>query len=324
MLYGVEMGGDYGGGSIFKIDTYVDPEFNFATVHTFGNFSGDGVFPSGPLIQASDGELYGTTRNVALSEGEDFYLGEGTVFRLDLYGSSYEVIRDFHSGYGRYPIGGLIEGFDGSFYGVTESGGPFGNASVVFRLSTARIAVNEIWPSSASSDGVTQVAILGGGFDAGVSVSVGGVPAANPKVFESTFLEASMPPLSPGRLYDVSVTVSDSEPGTATATKVGTLSSPTSSTFRSSVSFTTTSRRSSATASPRVAAAGLLPQRPGHSGPDGRLSAQGEHGSTYVPPACAGVFPTSPARVLRRLDRAARGRSITAAAAAATTARPAR
>ena len=284
------MGSDYGGGSIFKIDTYVDPEFNFATVHTFGNFSGDGVFPSGPLIQGSDGELYGTTRNVALSEGEDFYLGEGTVFRLDLYGSSYEVIRDFHSGYGRYPIGGLIEGFDGSFYGVTESGGPFGNASVVFRLSTARIAVNEIWPSSASSDGVTQVAILGGGFDAGVSVSVGGVPAANPKVFESTFLEASMPPLSPGRLYDVSVTVSDSEPGSTTATHPNAFFAD----------FLDVSQiRPFHDYVEKIFRAGITAGCGGGSycRDDAVTRAQmavfllkAEHGSAYVPPACNGVF----------------------------------
>jgi len=75
----------------------------------------DGVAPSG-LIQASDGNFYGTTAG-----GGDF--GLGTVFRLTPAGVE-EVLYSFTGGTsdGENPQG-LIQGSDGNFYGTTNDGG---------------------------------------------------------------------------------------------------------------------------------------------------------------------------------------------------------
>jgi hypothetical protein len=48
------------------------------------------------------------------------------------------------------------------------------------------------------------------------------------------------------------------------------------------------------------------PRLTGPARPDGGLPAEGEHGSTYTPPDCAGASPTSVPVHVRELDRAAR------------------
>jgi uncharacterized repeat protein (TIGR03803 family) len=69
------------------------------------------------VIQASDGNLYGTT-------GQGGSSGEGTIFQLTL-GGVYTLEASFSSNgaSGYYPDGGLVQGSDGNLYVTTPSGG---------------------------------------------------------------------------------------------------------------------------------------------------------------------------------------------------------
>ena len=95
----------------------------------------DGTSPRAPVIQASDGNLYGTT-TLGGNDGSGCVRGcAGTVFKLTLQGE-ITVLYTFASPYanGRSPFGGLVEGADGSLYGTTLSGG-LSNHGVVFKIS---------------------------------------------------------------------------------------------------------------------------------------------------------------------------------------------
>ena len=69
-------GGKDGKGTVFRIDL----SGNLTTLHSFGGAPSDGGFPYAGLIQASDGNLYGTTTSGGSSNS-------GTVFKVDLTGS---------------------------------------------------------------------------------------------------------------------------------------------------------------------------------------------------------------------------------------------
>ena len=88
--------------------------------------SGD-VFSEAPLIQATDGALYGTTSGDGVSN-------YGTVFRMTTTGT-IAVLHQFTGGLdGANPQASLLQAADGRFYGTTFSGGVSGTG-VVFRFS---------------------------------------------------------------------------------------------------------------------------------------------------------------------------------------------
>ncbi|MGA3317662.1 MAG: choice-of-anchor tandem repeat GloVer-containing protein [Candidatus Korobacteraceae bacterium] len=88
------------------------------TLTTLYSFTGgnDGGFPLGRLVQATDGNLYGTTFQYGAA-------GSGTVYKLTPSGT----LTTLHSftGYsdGAQPYAGLIQATDGNFYGVATLGG---------------------------------------------------------------------------------------------------------------------------------------------------------------------------------------------------------
>jgi uncharacterized repeat protein (TIGR03803 family) len=90
-----------------------------------------GYAPKSALIQASDGNYYGTTSNGSAKHG-------GTVYRLTPDGV-HTVIHEFDLydyADGRLPDAGLMQASNGWLYGTTSSGGAF-DRGVVFRLSLA-------------------------------------------------------------------------------------------------------------------------------------------------------------------------------------------
>jgi uncharacterized repeat protein (TIGR03803 family) len=87
----------------------------------------DGYAPSG-VIQASDGSVYGTTRQGGQA-------GNGTVFKIDQYGT-LTTLHNFSGTDGMQPSAPLIQAQDGSFWGTASSGGPNGGG-VVFRIAVA-------------------------------------------------------------------------------------------------------------------------------------------------------------------------------------------
>jgi uncharacterized repeat protein (TIGR03803 family) len=130
--YGTTLnGGSNGYGTVFVMS----PSGAVVTLHSFGNFSGsgqanDGFNPQGGLVQASDGNFYGTT----LSGGTQF---AGTIYRITP-GGVLSNLYSFGSAAsdGSAPGAGLVNGKDGFLYGTTYSGGSGGNGTV-FKVSPA-------------------------------------------------------------------------------------------------------------------------------------------------------------------------------------------
>jgi uncharacterized repeat protein (TIGR03803 family) len=98
-------------------------------LHSFAGDTEDGAFPQAALIQATDGNFYGTTQ-----AGGAF--NAGTVFRMAAGGSGYTILHHFAGppGDGSSPVAALIQGTDGNFYGTTLQGGS-GNGGTVFQMT---------------------------------------------------------------------------------------------------------------------------------------------------------------------------------------------
>ena len=101
--------------------------------HGFTRGPSDGGSPLPGLIQASDGNLYGTTSQGGVND-------TGVVFKLTLAGVE-SVLYSFgptSGGDAQTPTGGLVEGSDGNFYGMTVKGGANGTGTV-FKLTPAGV-----------------------------------------------------------------------------------------------------------------------------------------------------------------------------------------
>lgn len=100
----------------------------FATLHNFDNEDGSEI--EGPLLEATDADLYGTTY------ANGAYFG-GTVYRITPDGAFttiYNFCRQANCADGSDPVGGLVQGTDGSFYGTTAGGGLY-DAGTVFKIT---------------------------------------------------------------------------------------------------------------------------------------------------------------------------------------------
>src|SRR5688572_13005510 len=73
-----------------------------------------GIQPLGQLIEASDGDLYGTSQGGGSNN-------RGVVLKIKKDGTGYSVVLNIVTG--AFPLGGVIEGLDGGLYGTTLSGG---------------------------------------------------------------------------------------------------------------------------------------------------------------------------------------------------------
>jgi len=120
-----------GTGTVFRMT----PEGTLSTLIEFTATTGG--TPAGPLVQGTDGSLYGNTG----SGGKFDY---GTVFRIKInkYGKSeFTTLVNFKGGNGAAPNGGMVEGPDGNFYGTTFAGGSSTNCrdrcGTVFRMTPA-------------------------------------------------------------------------------------------------------------------------------------------------------------------------------------------
>jgi uncharacterized protein (TIGR03437 family) len=124
-FYGTtETGGAYNSGTVFKLS----PIGTVTTLYSFGAGPNDGFGPIGGVVQATDGNFYGTTAN----GGTNFY---GTVFRLTPAGA-LTILYNFGSTAtdGLVPRAGLVQATDGNLYGSTLEGGTK-NAGTIFRMT---------------------------------------------------------------------------------------------------------------------------------------------------------------------------------------------
>jgi len=98
----------------------------------------DGAEPAGTLIQSTDGNLYGTTAAGGAHYCSSHNTGCGEVYRITPGGqltTLYSFCGQPNCADGEYPVGGLIEGTDGNFYGTTYSQGFGSNLGTVFRIT---------------------------------------------------------------------------------------------------------------------------------------------------------------------------------------------
>jgi uncharacterized repeat protein (TIGR03803 family) len=113
----------------FFVGTASAQTYTEAILYSFGlNSVSGGSNPFGTLIQASDGNFYG-------SLDDPLELTDGAIFRITPSGQ-YSIVYQFTGGPdGANPEEGLIEGPDGALYGTTSSGGAGYRIGTVFRLT---------------------------------------------------------------------------------------------------------------------------------------------------------------------------------------------
>jgi len=136
-LYGTTGAGGSGGGygTIFKITT----TGTLTTLHSFD--LSDGAGRNRGLIQATDGNFYGTTYYGGTNNSNCNYNYQscGTVFRMTPTGT-LTVLYRFDYTDGANPAAPLIQAMDGNFYGTTSGGGNCtnfgGGCGTIFKITS--------------------------------------------------------------------------------------------------------------------------------------------------------------------------------------------
>jgi uncharacterized repeat protein (TIGR03803 family) len=155
-LYGTaEAGGSAsncsgGCGTVFKISTAgrLTVSHDFCASANCGTAEDpDGEFPKAGVIQALDGNFYGTTWGSSLS-------GFGSVFKITPAGTLttlYSFCSKTNCVDGYWPTAPVVQGTDGNFYGTTTSGGTGlqNSGGTVFKI-TSTGAHTTLLPPSAS------------------------------------------------------------------------------------------------------------------------------------------------------------------------------
>jgi uncharacterized repeat protein (TIGR03803 family) len=118
-IYGVlHIGGPGNTGCLFRMDKN---GANFQVVYNFADLN-NGYFPEGGVIEGPGGILYGSFAQSSNGSG---------LYRINLDGTGYTVLKFFASGELAGPMGGLRL-YRGYLYGVCQTGGTFSGG--VFRI----------------------------------------------------------------------------------------------------------------------------------------------------------------------------------------------
>src|ERR1035441_7049705 len=102
------------------------PAQTFTTLHSFDGT--DGAAPYAGLVQATDGNLYGTTTYYGAND-------VGTVFKIPTSGT-LTTLHSFDNTDGASPYAGLVQANDGNLYGTAKAGGANGYGTV-FKITTS-------------------------------------------------------------------------------------------------------------------------------------------------------------------------------------------
>jgi len=179
-------GGLYSFGTVFKIT----PGGKLTTLYSFcsqGEPCTDGAYPYAGLIQATNGDLNGTTYYGG-SDNCDYggYVGCGTVFRITPSGKQMKTIYTFceQGGCldGSNPYAGLVQDTNGDLYGTTSYGGAgcgfmygYYGCGTVFSLSIGQGTF--VQPQTTSGAVGAPVTILGNDLTGASSVTFNGTAA---------------------------------------------------------------------------------------------------------------------------------------------------
>jgi uncharacterized repeat protein (TIGR03803 family) len=227
-LYGTWNGFFSDCGGIFKMSTSGTMlyTYNFGPPPCINN-SGD--FPMGPIMQASDGNFYGTTQNggagnygtvykmdqtgnvsllysmLASSDNTDGGLVQGTDGNLygDAWGypsslfeittgGSFTLLHTLTGQEGGNVGAGLLQHTNGKFYGTAETGGSgIGGGGTLFTLDMGLAPFISLVKNQGRVGGVVQ--ILGQGLTGSTSVTFNGLPATSFHISSSFYMTAVVP-----------------------------------------------------------------------------------------------------------------------------------
>ena len=143
-LYGTTTGGGANSvGTVFRIT----PTGTLTTLYSFCSQTGcaDGGDPEAGLIQASDGNLYGTTAGGGGSSNPS-----GTVFRVTPTGTLttlYSFCSQTNCADGANPKTGLIQATNGNLYGTTSEGGTNFNSNLCSSSGVCGGTIFQITPT---------------------------------------------------------------------------------------------------------------------------------------------------------------------------------
>jgi uncharacterized repeat protein (TIGR03803 family) len=181
-LYGTTYGGGAGNaGTVFKITLAgaLTTLYSFSALNTLDIH---GFKPTSGLIQATDGNFYGTSQGGSGYNYDDCVNGCGTLFRITPTGTLTTLhLFCSQTDCGAVPYAGLIQATSGEFYGSTEWGGSdscsagFG-CGTLFSLSIGLGSFVE--PQTTSGKVGAEVKILGNALTGTTSVTFNGTPAA--------------------------------------------------------------------------------------------------------------------------------------------------
>ena len=204
-FYGTTVSGGANGlgGTVFE----VTPDGTLTTLYNFCSETGargiclDGSEPAGQLVQASDGNFYGTTSlgGVPCNSSSRYQEGCGTAFRITPAGEFTPIYNFCSQGgcpdAGLYPDAGLAQATNGTFYGLTYAGGDLGRCNsggcgTIFSLSLGLPPFVEAVPNFGKAGRV--VGILGNNLTGASSVTFNGTPATF-TVISATAIKATVP-----------------------------------------------------------------------------------------------------------------------------------
>jgi uncharacterized repeat protein (TIGR03803 family) len=176
-LYGTAtQGGVFPGGygTLFKIT----PKGGFTSLYDFNPTTGSvlGYYPVGGLIQASDGNLYGTTEF-----GGPSSCNCGTAFQMTVAGIVTQIAQFDDANTGRWPLSAVLQAADGNLFVTNAEGPSIGShdPGTIMRidngLSRPRPSIIGFAPTSGSVG--QKVTILGTQFVGTTGVSLNGATA---------------------------------------------------------------------------------------------------------------------------------------------------
>lgn len=129
-LYGTtsEGGAPGAGGTVFAITT----SGTFTSLHSF-TVAGGGANPAGPLVQAANGNFYGTTA----AGGSGCNGDSGTIYYISPAGATFVTFYQFSKtcNSGSNPNSGLVLGNDGNFYGGASGSPVNADDAILFEIT---------------------------------------------------------------------------------------------------------------------------------------------------------------------------------------------